>query len=69
MATTIHPSSDMNTGFGQRYVDRRTRTRLRELCDEVIASYRAATNRELFTDRDREEARALLSRVLPSGKQ
>ena len=66
MATSIFPSGGTDAGFHPRYADRRARTRLRELCDEVIASYRAATSGELFTAQDREEARALLARVLPS---
>lgn len=45
---------------------RRTRLRLRELCDEVLASYRAATGRGPLTDGDRAEANALLGRVAPT---
>lgn len=45
--------------------DRRTRLRLRELCDEVIASYRVATDRDIFTENDRAAARALLQSVGP----
>ena len=39
--------------------DRRTRLRLRELCDEVLASHRVASDRDLFTDADRREAQAI----------
>ena len=46
--------------------ERRYQMRLRELCDEVLASYRIAADQELFSDAEREEARALLARVLPS---
>ena len=45
--------------------ERRTRLRLRELCDEVIASHRAATGYQLLTDNERAEARALLGQMLP----
>jgi hypothetical protein len=45
--------------------NRRTRTRLRELCDEVLASYRVAKSRELFADDERNEARAILARIVP----
>jgi hypothetical protein len=45
--------------------DRRTRLRLRELCDEVIASYRVATDRDVLTENDRAAARALLQSVAP----
>ena len=46
--------------------ERRLQMRLRELCDEVLASYRIAADQELFSDAERDEARALLDRVLPS---
>jgi len=45
--------------------NRRTRHHLRELCDEVLASYRAAKSRELFADDERNEARAILARIVP----
>jgi hypothetical protein len=48
--------------------DRRTRTRLRELCDEVLASYRVASDSDLFTDEDRREAQALLTTVVRPGR-
>lgn len=43
--------------------ERRNRRRLRDLCDEVLASYRLAREGELFSAQDREEARKLLSSV------
>jgi hypothetical protein len=43
--------------------DRRTRTRLRDLCDEVLASFRLASRGDLFSEQDRAEARALMSQV------
>jgi len=45
--------------------NRRTRHRLRELCDEVLASYRVAQARELFAEDERNEARAVLARIVP----
>ena len=50
-------------GKGPRSVpdNRRTRHHLRELCDEVLASYRAAKSRELFADDERNEARSTRS--------
>lgn len=42
---------------------RRHKLRLRELCDEVIASHRVAQERDLFSDGDRAAARALLDQV------
>jgi hypothetical protein len=49
--------------------NRRTRARLRELCDEVLASFRVARERDLFTDVDRRDARALLARVTPASRR
>ena len=45
--------------------DRRSRERLRELCDEVLASYRAATEGESLSVAERADAEALLARVAP----
>ena len=45
--------------------DRRTRLRLRELCDEVIASFRVATDRDVLSTAERAEAKSLLSRITP----
>jgi hypothetical protein len=43
--------------------DRRSRSRLRDLCDEVLASYRVASGEDLFTEADRAEARAFLTKI------
>lgn len=43
--------------------DRRNRRRLRDLCDEVLASFRAASDTDLFSEQDRTEGRALLARI------
>ena len=40
--------------------DRRTRPRLRERCDEVLASWRVATESDLLSDEDRRAARVYL---------
>jgi hypothetical protein len=45
--------------------DRRTRTRLRELCDEVLASYRLAQGQDLVTSEDRDVAAQLLRSLTP----
>ena len=45
---------------------RRTRLRLRELLDEVLASHRVATSRDPLTDDDRRAADALLGTVAPT---
>lgn len=46
--------------------DRRTHQRLRELCDEVIASHRVAAGREPISDTDRAAANAVLGSLLPA---
>jgi hypothetical protein len=49
----------------RRNADRRTRGRLRELCDEVLASYRLAQGDQLLTTEERDSARHILRRVTP----
>ena len=44
--------------------DRRRRARLRDLCDEVLASFRMARQPDLFTEQDRAEGRALVSSIV-----
>ena len=45
--------------------DRRTRSHLRELCDEVLASYRVAQGEDLVTTEDREVAAQVLRDLSP----
>lgn len=45
--------------------DRRSRARLRDLCDEVLASFRAASSRELISEQDRRESAAILAQIAP----
>lgn len=45
--------------------DRRTRSRLRELCDEVLASYRIAQGQDLVTSEDRQAAEQVLRTLTP----
>lgn len=49
--------------------ERRRRTRLRDLCDEVIASFRAASSREIISEQDRAESVDLLSRIAPLSRR
>ncbi len=49
--------------------NRRSRGRLRELCDEVLASFRVARERDLISDGDRQDARAMLARVAPTPRR
>lgn len=46
--------------------DRRQRSHLRELCDEVLASFRVARSRELISEREQAESRELLASMTPS---
>ena len=48
---------------------RRTRLRLRDLCDEVLASYRVAKGHDPLTEAERDDARTLLARVAPRAVQ
>ena len=45
--------------------DRRQRGRLRELCDEVLASFRVARSRELISEREQAESREMLASMTP----
>ena len=45
--------------------DRRMRVHLRELCDEVLASYRLARGEDVISDDDRRAAEELLRDVTP----
>jgi len=58
-------SKVVNRGPRRTRGDRRTRPRLRELCDEVLASYRVARGEEVVSREDRELANQLLSRLAP----
>ena len=58
--------TDRRTASRIASTPRRTRLRLRELCDEVLASYRVATGRAPLTESDRAEADSLLGKVTPS---
>jgi hypothetical protein len=49
----------------RRNGERRTRSRLRDLCDEVLASYRLAQGEDLVSSEDREAAHQVLRRLTP----
>ena len=65
-ATEPAPASVHPAGPQRVPANRRSRVRLRELCDEVLASFRVARERDLFSDGDRQDARAILARVTPN---
>jgi len=62
-------NSSRSRTVGPRNVpsERRNRRRLRELCDEVLASYRLAADRDVISDSDRADARTLLAQIAPLG--
>jgi hypothetical protein len=49
-----------------RATDRRTKLRLRELCEEVLASFHQARGDDLFSSDDRKRARELTASVVRS---
>ena len=57
-----HP--DITTEYADRATERRTKLRLRELCDEVLASYHQARGHDLFSSDDRENARDLMESMV-----
>jgi hypothetical protein len=57
-------SSSRRTASGSIPADRRQRTRLRDLCDEVLASFRMARQPDQFSEQDRAEGRALVSSIV-----
>lgn len=68
MTIAPRPAAVTSAEAGPRSVpaNRRRRVHLRELCDEVLASFRAARERDVVSDGDRDAARAVLSRLTPS---
>jgi hypothetical protein len=56
----------MTTEKTNRTTERRTKLRLRELCDEVLASYHQARGRDLFSSDDRKIARDIMASVVKS---
>ena len=68
MRKTPNPSTNVRTtptGPVAVSSDRRERRRLRDLCDEVLASFRAARSQELISEREVMESRALLATMTP----
>ena len=49
--------------------DRRQLSRLRDLCDEVLASFRAAAGHDPISDHDRQAANELLPALAPLGRR
>ncbi len=78
MSTTVRPNDSVSPELSDAAADeviadasadasaddRRQRTRLRDLCDEVLASYRVAAGSEPLSPDERREAVALLAALL-----
>jgi hypothetical protein len=64
MSSTTRSST--NSGPVQVNSERRQRSRLRDLCDEVLASFRAAQSRELISADELAESRAMLATMTPA---
>jgi len=62
---TTRASSAAPRGADSSTADRRRRPRLRDLCDEVLASFRVAKGRDTLSDSERLDARTLLDRMTP----
>ena len=56
--------ADITTEHPNRATERRTKLRLRELCDEVLATYHQARGHDLFSSDDRKSARELMAFVV-----
>lgn len=65
MATAVRPSRTREPMGRRTRSERRTKARLRELCDEVLASYRLAAGEDLVTPEDREVAEQYLRNMTP----
>ena len=61
-------STSSSTRGATTPADRRRRTRLRDLCDEVLASYRMARQADPFTDQDRAQGRAIFSSIVRASR-
>jgi hypothetical protein len=63
-AKSVSPNSP-NADSSTITPDRRERRRLRDLCDEVLASFRIAADRDPISEQDRATAMQLLPQLTP----
>ena len=63
-----HTAPDSSISRRRATSDRRQRARLRDLCDEVLASFRLANGHEPISEQDRRAARELMRGLAPMGK-
>lgn len=64
-ASAVESTAVPATGPQPVPANRRQLLRLRDLCDEVLASHRAARERAVISEPERENARALLANFAP----
>lgn len=57
--------SALNLTVPSAGTDRRQLSRLRDLCDEVLASFRLAAGQDPISDHDRQAARELMPALIP----
>jgi hypothetical protein len=69
MRSNPTPSSSHQSITPTAPADRRNRTRLRDLCDEVLASFRAASSRETISEQDRRDSIDILSAIAPLSRR
>jgi len=65
MRTSRAATSTKLSGPRRVASDRRRRTHLRDLCDEVLASFRLASDRDPISEQDRQAAMELLLPLAP----
>ena len=66
--SSVRPRSLRSTSGAILPPERRNRSRLRDLCDEVIASFRVASGRETISEQDRAAAKQILPKLIPLGR-
>lgn len=64
----VRPRSLRSTSGAILPPERRKRSRLRDLCDEVLASFRVASGRETISEQDRAAAKQILPKLIPLGR-
>jgi hypothetical protein len=71
MTSTVRPMTDLPEPptAATEMDERRRLVRLRELCDEILASRRVDEGRDLMSEEERREARALLAGFAPRAGQ
>ncbi len=65
MSDILERGPQASRGPRRKAADRRQRGRLRELCDEILASYRLAQGQDLLSAEDRRSAEELLKGLTP----